>query len=180
MRAPSSDDNKLYLYYKNDGNCCGIATYIYVQELSADGMSLVGEPARLVRNDAAWEGNVIEAPTMVKHEGKYYLFFSANNYAGVEYAVGYAICDSPAGPCKDAPENPILKSVLQKPPDMVIGPGHQAVITWTARTGSSIMSGKSSAAACRGDRRLMWMDRLDWKDGKPVVEGPTVAAQPAP
>ena len=70
-------DGKLYLYYKNDGNCCSMATYIYVQELAADGLSLVGEPLRLIRNDQLWEGHVIEAPTMFEHDGRYYLFFSA-------------------------------------------------------------------------------------------------------
>jgi beta-xylosidase len=27
------DDGRLYLYWKNDGNCCMLPTYIYVQEL---------------------------------------------------------------------------------------------------------------------------------------------------
>jgi hypothetical protein len=32
----------------------------------------------------------------------------------------------------------------------------------------------------RGSRRFMWIDRLDWKDGKPVVHGPTTDPQPMP
>jgi hypothetical protein len=28
--------------------------------------------------------------------------------------------------------------------------------------------------------RFMWIDRLIWEDGKPVVQGPTSAPQPAP
>ena len=101
---PFKDGDKLYLYYKNDGNCCSMPTYLYVQEMAPDGLSLVGEPTRLVNNDKLWEGRVVEAPTMWKHEDKYYLFYSANNYAGIEYAVGYATCQSAMGPCEDAPE----------------------------------------------------------------------------
>ncbi|HVF98585.1 MAG TPA: glycoside hydrolase family 43 protein, partial [Chloroflexia bacterium] len=119
--SPYRDGDKLYLYWKNDGNCCGSTTYIYVQELSADGLTLVGEPTQLVQNDKRWEGIVIEAPTMWKHDDAYYLFFSGNIYNGLNYAIGYALCQSPTGPCEDAPENPILKTSLERPP--VISPG---------------------------------------------------------
>ena len=104
--SPFRDGDKLYLYFKNDGNCCGITTSIYVQELSADGLQLQGKPAALIENNEFWEGQVIEAPTMFKHDTGYYLFFSANDYAGANYAVGYATCDTPTGPCKQADENP--------------------------------------------------------------------------
>lgn len=177
--SPFRDGDKLYLLYKNDGNCCSMATYLYAQEMAADGLSLVGEPVRLVRNDTAWEGHVTEAPTMWKHEGKYYLFFSGNNYAGFEYSVGYATCESPLGPCEDAPENPILASRMEMP--LVIGPGHQTIIedadgdTWIVYHAWEVTS-----AGTRGSSRFMWIDRLAWEDGKPVVKGPTTGPQPRP
>lgn len=174
------DDGTLYLYYKNDGNCCSLATYIYVQELAPDGLSLLGEPIPLVRNDKQWEAHVIEAPTMFKHEDRYFLFYSANNYAGPEYAVGYATCESALGPCQDAPENPILKSDLGNKNAMVIGPGHQSVIqlgdqTWMVYHAWEVVSGSR-----RGDRRFMWLDPIEWVDGKPDVQGPTTDPQPLP
>ncbi len=176
--SPFRVGDKLYLYYKNDGNCCSKPTYLWVQELAPDGLSLVGEPTQLIRNDVLWEGNVIEAPTMVEHEGKYFLFYSANNYAGVEYAVGYAVCDTPTGPCTKAPENPILKSRMTLP--LVVGPGHQTVIqvkdqTWIVYHAWNILS-----SGVRGDARYMWIDRIAWQDGKPVVQGPTIDPQPMP
>ena len=176
---PFRDGDKLYLYFKNDGNCCGFATWLYVQELAQDGLSVVGEPTRLVRNDKSWEGRVVEAPTMWNQDGKYYLFFSANDFAGLNYAVGYATCQSPMGPCEDAPENPILKTSLQRPP--VIGPGHQTVVldddgeTWMVYHAWEV-----APTGLKTNRRFMWIDRLTWEDGKPVVKGPTTAPQPLP
>jgi len=174
------EDGKLYLYYKNDGNCCGIPTYIYVQELAADGMSLLGEPVRLIRNDTYWEGHVVEAPTMFSHEGQYYLFFSANDYAGVDYAVGYATCEGPLGPCTDALENPILASDLTDKDAMVIGPGHQTLLQLGEQTWLVYHAWEVVAGSRRGDRRFVWVDRIQWEDGKPVVQGPTRRPQPQP
>lgn len=176
--SPFRDGDKLYLYFKNDGNCCNKPTYLYVQELAPDGLSLVGEPTRLIKNDHAWEGGVVEAPTMWKHDGKYYLFFSANNYSGFDYAVGYATCDSPTGPCEQATENPILQSHRTLP--LVIGPGHQAIIEVNGKDWLVYHAWEVTSAGTRGNRRFMWLDQLQWKDGKPVVDGPTIGPQPLP
>jgi beta-xylosidase len=176
--SPFSDGGKYYLYWKNDGNCCGITTYIYGQELSADGLTLVGEPKRLIQNDQNWEGRVIEGPEMWKHDTGYYLFFSAGNYADATYGVGYATCDGPLGPCKQADENPILHSKVESEP-LVIGPGGESLIqvgdqTWMLYHVWDEVSGS------RGDARYMWLDRVDWQSGKPVVKGPTTGPQPKP
>jgi beta-xylosidase len=173
-------DGQLYLYWKNDGNCCGIPTYLYVQPLAPDGLSLQGEPTRLVRNDAAWEGRVVEAPTMWQHDGKYYLFFSGNNYAGFEYAVGYATCAAATGPCEDSPANPILASQMERRP-LVIGPGHQTIVqdkndtTWLVYHVWEVTS-----AGTRGSRRFMYMDQLIWNGDQPDVNGPTTGPQARP
>ncbi len=175
--SPFRDGDKLYLLYKNDGNCCGRATYLYIQEMAPDGLSLVGEPTRLIRNDLAWEAHVIEAPTMWKHDDQYYLFYSANNYAGVEYAVGYAVCDTVTGPCTKAGD-PILKSVLEQP--LVIGPGHQTLLQVGDETWIFYHAWEVTPQGMRANRRLMWMDRLTWEDGVPVVQGPSTGPQPLP
>jgi beta-xylosidase len=177
---PLADNGKLYLYWKNDGNCCGVPTHLYGQELSADGQQRVGPPVSLLETDQGWEGPLIEAPQMLPHAGKYYLFFSANGYAGANYAVGYAACQAALGPCTAAPEpeNPILKSKMDGPP-LVIGPGGETFAqvgdqTWIVYHAWNVVGGT------RGDARYMWIDRLDWKSDKPVVEGPTTDPQPAP
>lgn len=174
------EDGKFYLYYKNDGNCCGYPTYIYVQEMAPDGLSLLGEPVQLIRNDKPWEGHVIEAPTMFRHDGKYYLFYSANDYGGVPYAVGYATCDSPLGPCQKAEENPILKSNVEDKKNLIIGPGHQTLLQLGDQTWIFYHVWQMHPGGFRGDSRFMWLDRLNWVNGKPVVQGPTTEGQPIP
>lgn len=173
-------DGTLYLYWKNDGNCCLRATYLYGQQMTPNGRGLVGEPMRLVRNDLPWKGPVVEAPTMWLQDERYYLFYSGNVYAGEAYAIGYAICDSPLGPCIDAEENPILSSDMTQTP-LVVGPGHQTVIRDEAgQTWIVYHVWQVSSAGLRTDTRQVWLDRLDWQDGRPVVIGPTRDAQPAP
>lgn len=39
----------------------------------------------------------VEGPYMIKQNGKYYLTYCANSYVDTEYAVGYAVADSPLG-----------------------------------------------------------------------------------
>lgn len=171
--APLRDGDKLYLYWKNDGNCCGITTRIYVQALAPDGLSVTGTPTELVSNDQRWEGQVVEAPTMVKHGTSYYLFFSGNNYA-----VGYATCQTATGPCKDASDNPILHSVVDpKPP--VIGPGGETIVNVCNQTWIVYHAWGIGPAGLE-DKRFMWIDRLTWDNGDPHVQGPTTTPQPDP
>jgi beta-xylosidase len=167
-------DGTLYLHWKNDGNCCMRRTYLYAQEMTADGLGLVGEPVRLAYNDQPWEGTVVEAPSMWLRNGEYTLFYSGNMYAGEQYAIGYAACESALGPCTDAEENPILASDMTEQP-LVVGPGHQTIITdEDGNTWIVYHVWQVSTSGLRTDTRQVWMDRLEWTaEGAPVVEGPT-------
>jgi predicted NBD/HSP70 family sugar kinase len=148
-----------YLYWKNDGNSIGRTTHIWAQRLSPDGLRLVGPRRAIERNgDQAWEGSVVEAPEMIRRDGRYYLFYSGDAYNNDSYAVGYATCGGPLGPCKDAPENPILKTGCR-----AHGPGHNTF------AGPYIVYHAWNPAHTK---RALWLSRLDWKNGKPVVHGP--------
>jgi beta-xylosidase len=109
---------------------------------------------------------------MWKHDGRYLLFYSGSDYASDDYAVGYATCKGPLGPCTDAAENPILKTACR-----ARGPGHSALLAVRGRTWIVYHAWRPNHA---GDKRQLWIDRLDWHDGKPVVHGPTCKAQPVP
>ena len=127
-------DGKLYLYYKSDGNAVGKRSIVWGQRLSDDGQQVVGEAVPLIQDDQEWEFKLVEAPAMVKSPGGYQMFYSAA-YFGWDYprerlsryATGYATCTGPLGPCKDAPENPILNSFNDREAGCLSGPGHPAI-----------------------------------------------------
>ncbi len=70
------DDNKLYICWKAYGLNKERPIEILASELSADGLSLVGEHFSLTRYDQGWKGDGDEGQCLVKHEGYYYLFYS--------------------------------------------------------------------------------------------------------
>jgi beta-xylosidase len=161
-------DGKLYLHFKSDGNCCGLPTWLYAQSLSADGLRVEGTAVPLLRNTQPWEGAVVEAPFMVRRDGSYTLFYSGNDYGGPPYALGYARCSGPKGPCTAAPENPILSSDLSAAPPL-IGPGHNAVFRVGDQDWMAYHAWEVRPDGRQGSRRLLHIDKLDWIEGRPVV-----------
>jgi beta-xylosidase len=119
------DDGARYLLWKNDGNAVNVDTWISIAPLSADGTSLAGEPTRLIQQDQSWEGRLVEAPTLVAHGGAYVLFYSANDYYSLDYAIGYAVADDVLGPYEKAPE-PLLST--ESSDFASYGPGGQDVV----------------------------------------------------
>ena len=58
----------------------GLPTWLQLQQVTADGMAVVGLPRQLIRNDATWEGPVIEAPNLVLREvSKFPIHLSSRN-----------------------------------------------------------------------------------------------------
>ena len=136
-------DGSLWLLWKNDGNAIGVDTWLWSQRLADDGLTLIGEPTKLLKQTEPWEGTLIEGPFFHRHDGRLYLFFAANAYDGPTYAEGYAVCETPTGPCVKAPENPILKTN-----GAASGPGHASmVVRRTAAPGCSTTPGRPARRA---------------------------------
>jgi arabinan endo-1,5-alpha-L-arabinosidase len=172
---PSSfvdEDGTRYLLWKNDGNSGGGETWLTIQRVSADGRTLEGEATQLVKADQSWEGQVVEAPTLWKHAGKYYLFYSANAYNTPQYAIGYAVADTPLGPYQKATK-PLVASKLK---DGVVGPGGQDIVV--GPDGATWMAYHSWGPGYR----TMSLDELAWDGETPVLKGPDGprVAQPVP
>lgn len=115
------DDGKAYLYFVrfNDGNV------IWCAELK-DNLKEIKEET-LTQCFAAtepWElilPKVVEGPSVIKQDGKYYLMYSGNGYTSQDYAIGFAVADSPFGPWKKYDKNPILHKYKG-----LVGVGHGA------------------------------------------------------
>ena len=169
-------DGKLYVYFKNDGNRVGKKSGIWAQQLSADGLSVVGAATELIHDDQPWEQKLVEAPTMVRSPTGYELFFSAaffgwnDNQERSPYGMGYASCTGPLGPCKKSPDNPILHSFYEREAGCISGPGHQSIFTVGQRTFMSFHAWEATSG-CRkvGDRRILYIAPIFWKDGKPQI-----------
>ncbi len=174
-----ADDGRLYLYYKSDGNNPAVLkpSRIWVQPLAANGLSLIGAAVPLIRNDRHWEWRVVESPAMTRApDGRYVLLFSANHYGWEadqrlsNYAIGYATCRGPLGPCTKARENPILRSVNDRRRFCLSGPGHQTI--FVDQGGQHVAFHAWSATPdCRpaGLGRFLYIAPLGWKGGQPVI-----------
>lgn len=101
-----------YLIWKEDGNSRKLPTIIWIQKLAEDCTSLVGEMKEIMRNDAPWEGAVVEGPFVVRQGEWFYMFYSGNACCGrgCNYALGVARAKKLVGPWEKNPRNPILGS----------------------------------------------------------------------
>jgi len=158
-----------------DGNAVGASTPIKIQELAADGLSLVGSPTTILSNTLGWEGALVEGPWMIERGGYFYLFYSANGYASPSYAVGVARADSPLGPFSKA-SNPILTSE-----GSWAGPGHGSVLIGPHGDWVHVYHSWEAAHVGEAPGRLVLVDRIQWDNGWPVMRtAPSSWSQPLP
>jgi GH43 family beta-xylosidase len=166
----TESDGRRYLVWKNDGNAVGQVTNVYIQQLSADGLSFVGSATPLLHNDQGWEGSLIEAPEILKHNNRYYLFYSANGYGSSAYAIGYAVSDSLTGPYTKAP-GPWVGTV-----GSVIGPGGESfTVGPDGNTWMLYHSWENNYSY-----RSMSADEVIWDGDVPTLRGPSRVEQPVP
>jgi Glycosyl hydrolases family 43 len=123
--SPFTDVNGAsYLEWKTNG-AAGHPAQIWSQRLDATGTALSGPgPNLLLSADQSWEGGVVEAPDLVVNAGRYFLFYSGNDWDTVDYAVGVASCRGPLGPCAEPWTKPILASDAHE-----LGTGGETVFT---------------------------------------------------
>ena len=117
-------DGTPYLVWKSSGEG-DQPTTIWSQQLDPAGTGLAGTGATpLLVPDEGWEGGNVEAPDLVQNAGRYFLFYSGNDWNSAHYAVGVASCSGPLGPCIRPSTQPILTSSAD-----FAGPGGESVFT---------------------------------------------------
>ena len=182
------DDGTPYLFYSRDCSENVVGAYheshSYVVALADDLLSTIGEPVQLTVPDQAWElhsGDYRwnEGQVVVKNNGKYYLYYSANYFASKEYGVGVAVADSPMGPFVKAKNNPLLTYVEKDGEVIISGPGHNSMFM----VGQELFTAYHTHTypkAPSGHRQLNY-DRAGFhEDGTAYINGPTLALQPLP
>ena len=157
-------DGTAYLLWKSEDRGDGYPATIWSRRLSDDGLSLLGPAAPILEHDRDWERRTIEAPSMVRDGDSLHLFYSGGQWQGTAYAVGHAVCASPAGPCTKA-TTPVIASN-----GVLSGPGGQEVVhgpdgrRWLAYHAWVPAEGGYAAGA----RRLLHVTPLRFEDG-PVL-----------
>ncbi|KAF2097516.1 Arabinanase/levansucrase/invertase [Rhizodiscina lignyota] len=103
------EDGTRYLLWKVDGNSIGnggscgntntpiIPTPIMLQKVAADGFTLMGSATQILDRSTA-DGPLVEAPSLAKVGGTYYLFFSSNCWNSPDYDINFATASSITGP----------------------------------------------------------------------------------
>jgi beta-xylosidase len=165
--SPFADGDALWLLWKSDDNALDRASSLWAQRLRADGLGLIGEATELLRHDRGWERPLIEAPSMLRRDRTYYLFYSANWWESEHYAIGYATGPSPRGPFTKATRwRPWVRSH-----GSAAGPGGQAFFSdpggaqWMAY--HAWPRGRVGYGA--GGARALWLARVGFVDGRPTV-----------
>ena len=99
-----------WLLWKSEGVPGQLATRIWARQLRPDGLGFAsGSRAHhLLSTALPWEGDVIENPSMVHHQGRTYLFYSGNEWRSGDYRTGVAVCAGPTGPCHRPDADPVL------------------------------------------------------------------------
>ena len=155
---------------------------IKVQELGSDRMSFAAgsSPVDLVWPDPAKDAFpvLVEGAWVVRRDGWYYLFYSGDNCCGAKanYAVMVARSPSATGPFET------LEQARGTPESIILGkfgkwvaPGHNSVITdergqdWMLYHAVDADRPRVKPADDVNTRRAMLIDRIEWRDGWPVV-----------
>jgi beta-xylosidase len=161
------DDGAHWLLYKNDGNCCGLRTGIWSQRLSSDGLRVEGPAHELIRADSTWEAALVEGPSMVREGDTYLLFYSANDWASDSYAIGFARCESPRGPCEKATS----EAAWMTSTSFARGPGGQEFFDAVGERWMVYHGWAEGEAGRPGAQRRLYLDVLEVDGGDPQRVG---------
>ena len=118
-------DKKMYICWKAYGLNQERPIEILASELSADGLSLVGEHFSLTRFDQGWKGAGDEGQCLVKHGDYYYLFYSVGG-----------CCDNQCSYAIRVSRSKNLRTGWEQYPDQILQgsdtwkcPGHGTLVT---------------------------------------------------
>jgi arabinan endo-1,5-alpha-L-arabinosidase len=170
---------------------------IKVRELAPDRISFApgSEAIALVQvdktDDPANYQRLIEGAWVVRRQGYYYLFYSGDNCCGAKahYAVMVARSRSATGPFET------LRQATGAPASVIlaqrgdwVAPGHNSVITdargddWMVYHAVDAKHPRTKPGDDVNSRRIMLIDRIEWRDGWPRIagDGPSTGPQQAP
>jgi len=166
---------------------------IRVQELGEDRMSFApgSEATNLIWPNpvAGAFPRLVEAAWVIRHDDFYYLFYSGDNCCGpdAEYGVMVARSPSPTGPFESLEEaRGVPHSLMLFKSERWLAPGHNSIVidtagdTWIVYHAIDVNRPRQRQEDEINSRRIMLIDKVQWRDDWPFVGTPSDEPQPAP
>ena len=166
---------------------------IKVQELSPDRLSFASGSAPI---DLIWpngkEGGfprLVEASWVIQHDDYFYMFYSGDNCCGphAEYGVMVARSKSPTGPFETLEQaRGVPHSLMLFKSERWLAPGHNCIIKdkagddWIVYHAIDVNRAQRTPECGINSRRVLLIDRIEWRDGWPHVGTPSDTPQPMP
>jgi len=166
---------------------------IKVQELAPDRMAFApgSQPTDLI-----WPNPVkgafprlVEASWLTHHDGFYYLFYSGDNCCGpdAEYGVMVARSESATGPFETLEQaRHVPHSLMLYRSERWLAPGHNSVVSdkagqdWMVYHAIDVNRPRQRQEDEINSRRILLIDRIEWRDGWPFIGTPSDEPRSAP
>ncbi|KAL1596642.1 hypothetical protein SLS60_009290 [Paraconiothyrium brasiliense] len=142
------DDGQAYIYYGGHGHA-------NVAKLKEDMVSFATFDDGTTFKEIT-PNNYVEGPQMLKRNGKYYLMWSEGGWTGPDYAVSYAMADSPVGPFYQVDG----KRILQQDAAVAKGSGHNGIIHVPGTDIYYIVYHRRPLSEEAGEHRVLCYDRM--------------------
>jgi hypothetical protein len=154
-----------------------LPTVLWSQRLDDAGTKLTGEPKEILRNDAKWEGAVVEGPYVMRVREWFYLFYAGNSCCGgrAEYAEGVARSKDLGGPWEKCPHNPVIGAN-----ELFRAPGHGSVVDDPSGRHWLVYHAYVQPTMVFTGREMMLDEVTFGADGWPVVNGGKGPSSDAP
>jgi arabinan endo-1,5-alpha-L-arabinosidase len=166
---------------------------IRVQELAPDRMTFAtgSRPIDLIWPNGKKGGfpRLVEASWVILHDGFYYLFYSGDNCCGpdAEYGVMVARSNSATGPFETLEQaKGVPHSLMLFKSERWLAPGHNSIVfdkagdVWIVYHAIDVNRPRQTQDDEINSRRILLIDRIQWKDGWPHVGTPSDEPQTAP
>lgn len=87
---------------------------VYMDAFSSDDLvNWTKHPRVLEKENVSWAWRAMWAPAVVEKDGRFYIFFGANDvHEGETGGIGVAVADKPEGPYKDALGKPLIGEIV--------------------------------------------------------------------
>ena len=167
---------------------------IKVRELAADrlsfrpGSSAVDLVAPVADADPGNYRRLVEGAWVERRRGWYYLFFSGDNCCGdqAHYAVMVARSRHATGPFAVRDDAAAPRGVVLAASGRWLAPGHNSILPddrgqdWIVYHAVDLRRPRAGPGDGNNSRRVMLIDRLDWRNGWPAVVRPSAGPHAGP